>query len=114
MMSLRRATKTARLAIFLFPLPALLTLSQEVMAQSAAPQYSVTKLASFSFWPGAINSSGNVVGYGYVGGNAHVFFWSNGVMADLGTMGGSQAVAQGLNDAGQITGEVLTSHGIDT
>jgi probable HAF family extracellular repeat protein len=114
MMSLRRATRTARLAILVLPLVALLTLSQEVRAQSAAPQYSVIKLAPFPFWPGAITSSGNVVGYGYVGGNAHVFFWSNGVMTDLGTMGGSQAVSQGLNDAGQITGEVLTSHGIDT
>jgi probable HAF family extracellular repeat protein len=114
MMSLRRATKTARLAIFVLPLVALLTFNQRVMAQSAAPHYSVTKLASFPFWPGAINSSGNVVGYGQVGGSFHAFFWSQGVMTDLGTMGGSQAVAYGLNDAGQITGEVLTSHGIDT
>jgi probable HAF family extracellular repeat protein len=114
MMSLRQATKTARLAIFVLPLVALLTLSQEVMAQSAAPQYSVTQLASFPFWPGAINSSGNVVGYAYVGGSFHAFFWSQGVMADLGTMGGSQAVAYSLNDAGQISGKVDTSYGIDT
>jgi len=55
----------------------------------------------------AINSSGQVVGYGSSSaGGMHAFFYSNGTTTDLGTLGGQHAFALGLNDLGQVTGYV--------
>jgi probable HAF family extracellular repeat protein len=50
-----------------------------------------------------INSSGQVVGAGYLTTtNTHAFLYSGGQMVDIG--GGSQAEAEGINDAGQVVG----------
>ena len=58
----------------------------------------------------AINSSGEVVGYSYLpDGNFRGFFWINGTMTALGTLGGDWSQAYGINDAGQITGIAYTS-----
>lgn len=77
-------------------------------AQGPAPQYSVTDLGAFHTTD--INSNGSVVGYNDAG---HVYFWSQGVLTDLGSMGGTFAVASGINDSGQIAGTVRTSNGIE-
>jgi probable HAF family extracellular repeat protein len=53
-----------------------------------------------------INRSGIVVGYSYTPGDAfHAFAYRNGVMRDLGTLGGSFSQAFAINDSGQITGQ---------
>lgn len=59
-----------------------------------------------------INSSGEVVGYGRVQTNAppfHALLWSGGSVTDLGTLGGSNSVGQGINDAGQVVGGSLVA-----
>jgi len=74
---------------------------------------SVTNLGSLGGTSGqtqatAINSSAEVVGYSYLpDGNFRGFFWINGTMTAMGTLGGDWSQAYGINDAGQITGEGL-------
>jgi probable HAF family extracellular repeat protein len=74
-----------------------------------ANHYTVTDLGAFD--PSGINSRGDVVGSTRVGEEGHVVMWSQGVLSDLGTMGGSSADARGINDLGQIVGTVVTSNG---
>ena len=49
-----------------------------------------------------VNQNGGVAG---TASNAHGFYWTNaGGMVDIGTLGGSDSIAYGLNDGGKIVG----------
>ena len=56
-------------------------------------------------WANCINDSGQVAGYGLdptLGYRA--FLYSGGPMQELGTLGGSQSIANGINASGQVVG----------
>lgn len=65
-----------------------------------------------------INASGQIAGWSNVVGNgiAHAFLWSpttpngtSGTMQDLGTLGGDNSAAAGINDSGWVTGNSDTN-----
>jgi probable HAF family extracellular repeat protein len=58
----------------------------------------------------AINSSGVVVGQGWLNNDSfHIFLYENGRMVDLGPPGSYQAIPAAINDAGEIIGSYYTS-----
>jgi len=57
----------------------------------------------------AINDNGQVVGWS--DNPAHAFLWENGVMIDLGTLGGAYSRPTDINDVGQIAGQSTTAEG---
>ncbi len=56
----------------------------------------------------AINENSQVVGVS----GSHAFLSSGSTMQDLGTLGGSESIAYGINDLGQIVGDSLISGNI--
>jgi probable HAF family extracellular repeat protein len=76
-------------------------------AQSAA--YVLTDLGTLttvqSAHAQALNDHGHVVGYSL----HHAFVWRDGVMSDLGTLGGTQSLGLGINTLGDVVGRSNTS-----
>jgi probable HAF family extracellular repeat protein len=55
-----------------------------------------------------MNDADQIVGWAY-GDGSHAFRWENGVLQDLGTLGGPKSAAYGINHLGQIVGVADTT-----
>ena len=89
-------------------------LSQRICAQT----YTVADLGPLSdlparadSGPSSINSSGSVAGANVVNGFYHAMVYS-GSWNDLGTLGGRESLAGGINDSGQVAGYSRTAAGV--
>jgi len=61
--------------------------------------------ASALFQPADINNNGQIVGSAYIDQvQSHAFVWQDGVMTDVGTLGGEMSRAVAINDHGQVAG----------
>lgn len=78
-------------------------------APSTRPRYTVIDLGGCEAL--AISNNGKVAGQCGSGSSARGFFWENGGMQSLGTLGGSWSIAYGVNDAGQVVGTSLAGSG---
>ena len=100
----RSHSSTAVLArVALISLLMLSALGTEV-PRGDAPSYIVTDLGTFGTIQSAeafeVNDAGQVVGRAA----NRAFLWQNSSKTDLGTLGGPSAIANALNEAGQIVG----------
>jgi probable HAF family extracellular repeat protein len=79
--------------------------------------YTATAIGALSGASGStiatsVNAVGQIAGSSPVAtGDQHAFLYSNGVMTDLGTLGGTASVAYGLNASGQVVGASSTAAG---
>jgi len=60
-----------------------------------------------------INNSDEVVGYVQRDAVTWAFYWKDGKMTDLGTLGGRRSMAFAINDSGQIAGWAETADGVE-
>jgi probable HAF family extracellular repeat protein len=81
-------------------------------ATAYATDWTITDLGG-GFLPMRINKAGQVMGNSSDS-NAfnHAFVLQNGVLTDLGNLGGTSTKALGINDAGQIVGWSFTTNGV--
>ncbi len=94
---------SARLRLYGVILASLGTVS--VSPKSQAQTYRAINLG-VNTYATAINNAGQVVGYTKITGMGQPFLWANGTVTWLGLFGGFSGQAYGINDTGQIVGEI--------
>ncbi len=97
----RDATEPARPAV---PRPSLSVVSQITVTDLGTLGGDVSSRAF------AINALGQVAGFSSSTSlGEHAFFWANGTMQALGTLGGYYSAATAMNDLGQVVGSSATA-----
>ena len=91
--------------------PELAPAGADASPQAAQIQWTFTRLSGGRGEATAINSKGQVVGYHSTQQGTRAFLWSNGVLRNLGTLGGFTSRAWAINEAGQIVGVSTTASG---
>jgi probable HAF family extracellular repeat protein len=61
--------------------------------------------------PQALNNRGDIVGWTSTSGGLHAFIWRDGVLTDLGTLGGCCSTAYAVNNQGEVVGWASRSDG---
>lgn len=89
--------------------PALHSRSGAAAGFAKGPVVTVTALDSAGrcadgAWAHAINPAGQVAGGCRTSESVHAVLWQDGVMTDLGTLGGGPSLAIGINAGGQVVG----------
>lgn len=78
----------------------------------AAPLYTPSFLPGVDFVPTGMNNAGQITGFAGTGaGVIHTVLYTNGVLADLGAMGGNDSYAMAINETGDLAGTVVTDRG---
>jgi probable HAF family extracellular repeat protein len=77
----------------------------------AAPLYNVTVVAGAGSTAYDLNMQGDVVGDMQSGGAARAYLFSDGILTDLGTLGGASSYASSINDHGQVVGSAQLADG---
>lgn len=93
----------------------------EPMQDDALPAYTVADLGTLNgspactcFFGTSIGDNGHVVGrFSGEADQYHAFLWRDGVMIDIGSLGGGLTLAQGVNDGGMVVGLSLSSSGAE-
>lgn len=87
-------------------------------AQAALPQYRIESFAEppegLFYRPSLLNNAGQVAGYldDHATGAEEAFLYSGGTVRRLGTLGGADSQATGLNQRGEVTGYALGADGV--
>ena len=81
--------------------------SSAIQAAAVGPYYVPTTLVAKSGMGTAINNKGQAIGFG----SSSAFIWQDGVVRNLGSLGGDFIRAQALNEVGQVVGYSYTSAG---
>jgi probable HAF family extracellular repeat protein len=89
----------------------LILLAVGISGCSSFPRYTVTAVAGAGSAALGINNHGHTVGYVPAGANRHAFVNNGGGAVDLGTLGGLDSAAYGINDAGVVVGEAANTAG---
>lgn len=72
------------------------------------PRYEGSEMAAW-----ALNGRGEVVGAKGLSSPSMAFVHHNGLLTELGTLGGTSSVATGINDSGQIIGSASTADDVE-